>query len=427
MKYLLPLLSFVIQTWAHNHFGPVVFRLNGPIQPYNIPRRTYNHLYHAQRPDSVHVVNYHQGCPDLLQPICATNGEVFLHFRNKCFLSNYNYQALIRGHREYLECPMQLCFSRCPPCPHVVEPICGLDLKTQELRNFKNVCEMQRAACNLGRDFRVQHRGHCSPNRQCPRFCPKFHQPVCAAFGKEVREFQNSCELQRSRCQSKIDWVLLNQGPCRDNNYNNRLPHPFHPPYQPFAFGDLSGSSSNHIQYPSRPQHPREELPLIIEYIEVPQPNHPVPIKYAPSLAPQPISRTNYKPQEVPYNQPTYVKLDPNFNSYANPSQLYHEPQKFQQGPPPTNRNINTPIYSSKRIPKSLSHQPVCGKISTDIARYPGLQQLEEEAKRRGEAWSVLPIWLCDVLSTINPVLSFEADFNKNSESNDYKTLKITE
>lgn len=99
MKYILPILSFVLQTWAHNHFGPVVFSPNGPIQPYNIPRRTYNHLYHAQRPDSVHVVNYHQGCPDVLQPICATNGKVFLHFRNKCFLSNYNYQALIRGHR----------------------------------------------------------------------------------------------------------------------------------------------------------------------------------------------------------------------------------------------------------------------------------------------------------------------------------------
>lgn len=31
----------------------------------------------------------------------------------------------------------------------------------------------------------------------------------------------------------------------------------------------------------------------------------------------------------------------------------------------------------------------------------------------------MLPIWLCDVLSTINPVLSFEADFNNNSESSE--------
>lgn len=43
-----------------------------------------------------------------------------------------------------------------PPCEPVLRPVCGSDSRTHD-----SECELQRAACLLGRELRVLHAGAC--------------------------------------------------------------------------------------------------------------------------------------------------------------------------------------------------------------------------------------------------------------------------
>ncbi|XP_073812998.1 uncharacterized protein [Musca autumnalis] len=402
MKCLLIVLCVVVlQSLAHH--------LNDDFENYshNSPYQTNKLPHHVQQPDSVQVVDYHQGCPNDLQPICATNGEDYLNFKNKCFLDHHNYMALIRGQEEYHECPLHLCFPHCKPCPNVVDPVCALDVKTQQLKDFKSNCEMHLASCSLRKDFRLHRRGKCQPNLHCPRLCEKFYKPVCVAFKKEVRQFPNPCELQRSRCESKIDWTILYEGLCHADS-NNRFVPTFNQNYAPATYEIIPSIQTNYVASPKRPQYPVADVPRVIEYYDVPK------------------ERDN----DVKHNRGTS-------RSYVPPQRHYpisHKDQWSAQPYPPA--GVHTPpVYhnTSSHQPNSLTksacradvYQPVCGQLNSGVRKYPSLCHLQEEAKRLGEAWSVLPLWLCGILNTINPFLSDNNRISKplpttNFEKNQY-------
>lgn len=51
--------------------------------------------------NQVQTVDYnamgHGSCPNIKQPLCATNGREFLYFENQCQLEVKNYEQLIQG------------------------------------------------------------------------------------------------------------------------------------------------------------------------------------------------------------------------------------------------------------------------------------------------------------------------------------------
>ena len=120
--------------------------------------------------NQVQLVDYNsmgQGsCPNIRQPLCATNGQEFLFFENQCQLEVKNYEQLIQGLQgeymilfsfhldnnfylilEYFECPMSYCSPQCRPCNSISQPVCALDIQTQHLETFPNACEVERKTC----------------------------------------------------------------------------------------------------------------------------------------------------------------------------------------------------------------------------------------------------------------------------------------
>ncbi|XP_075164981.1 uncharacterized protein LOC142237510 [Haematobia irritans] len=164
--------------------------------------------------DSIKVIDYSQGCSNEYEPVCASNGQVYMHFKNPCELHERNYQELINGREEFIECSMSFCFPRCKSCPNKIEPVCARNMKTHKLIDFQSYCHMEFAGCSQNKHYRFEYPGKCFPQKQCPRRCPNIYKPICAYYGKEYRDFANTCELQRSRCESKIDWKISYHGVC---------------------------------------------------------------------------------------------------------------------------------------------------------------------------------------------------------------------
>lgn len=61
----------------------------------------YEEQFKVENTDQVKIVNYDemgQGeCPKIKEPLCATNGEEYLYFDNKCLLEVRNYERLLQG------------------------------------------------------------------------------------------------------------------------------------------------------------------------------------------------------------------------------------------------------------------------------------------------------------------------------------------
>lgn len=61
----------------------------------------YDQEYKVTDTNEVKVVNYDemgQGeCPKIKEPLCASNGEEYAYFENKCLLEVRNYERLLQG------------------------------------------------------------------------------------------------------------------------------------------------------------------------------------------------------------------------------------------------------------------------------------------------------------------------------------------
>ncbi|XP_075165001.1 uncharacterized protein LOC142237529 [Haematobia irritans] len=238
MKHILIVLAYCLVVLAYSpnhpeHFNPYLFEDESPqglgemamnSHSYLDEERLKNEIFHADNLGlfdfnnifkPMHTTDFSQGCPDSYQPVCATNGNKHLQFQTLCHFHDFNYHQLLQGRQAFVETPLSMCYNSCPTCPNVVEPICARDMENHQLIDFKSFCEMKLAGCSLQKEYRFEYPGHCFRRKPtCPRRCPKIHQPVCARYGKEFREFPNKCELQRSRCESKIDWTFNNNGAC---------------------------------------------------------------------------------------------------------------------------------------------------------------------------------------------------------------------
>lgn len=108
-------------------------------------------------------------CPDLNQPMCATNGQRFIHFKNRCTMKLYNYrmkQSNIR--RDFDESFLN----------HTLKYLIGFSPTADE------------HLCTEAAAFAV-----------CPEICPAVYDPVCGRSGNVYVRFGNACELNVYNCK----------------------------------------------------------------------------------------------------------------------------------------------------------------------------------------------------------------------------------
>ncbi|XP_036163368.1 agrin isoform X7 [Myotis myotis] len=107
-------------------------------------------------------------------------------------------------------------------CPRVYSPVCGSDGVT-----YGSACELESAACVLGREILVAHRGPCDRCGQCrfgavceaetgrcvcPSECVALAQPVC---GSDGNTYASECELHVHACTRQISLRVASDGPCQ--------------------------------------------------------------------------------------------------------------------------------------------------------------------------------------------------------------------
>ncbi|XP_041975389.1 agrin-like isoform X3 [Aricia agestis] len=105
-------------------------------------------------------------------------------------------------------------------------PLCASDAK-----DYPNVCEMRRAACETNANITFKYYGKCDPcagvtcpdpevcqlddKRQpscrCAEPCPLEFSPVCASDGKT---YSNECQMHRESCRARKQLKIIFKGQC---------------------------------------------------------------------------------------------------------------------------------------------------------------------------------------------------------------------
>lgn len=158
--------------------------------------------------DSITIESCPSFCPGNYQPVCGKNnfGEKRT-FSNECRLKSEN--CLKKS--GFIIINDSECGSyddgsaSCPTiCPANYQPICAMN-SNGERKTFSNECQLNTENCSRKTDFYVVSDGECTsvtlPVDNCPKFCPAFYQPVCAANGYgQMRTFGSACLVTVENC-----------------------------------------------------------------------------------------------------------------------------------------------------------------------------------------------------------------------------------
>nr|XP_016938108.1 uncharacterized protein LOC108016024 [Drosophila suzukii] len=167
-------------------------------------------------------------CSDDDTPACAQsreNGMYFL-FANECDLRKAQRGNLMNG--PLYDVALRLCFPSCEfECSSRYQPVCGISSRSGERKTFRSRCEMMRTACLSRSDWMVQQWGVCpkantllqsSQKAPVPVPCTRIYRPVCAMYAGVKSTFSNECLVNAENIKTQRNWRIVSEGLCGEDS-----------------------------------------------------------------------------------------------------------------------------------------------------------------------------------------------------------------
>ncbi|XP_029831331.2 extracellular protease inhibitor 10 isoform X2 [Ixodes scapularis] len=134
-------------------------------------------------------------CLDIYDPVCGRDGKFY---PNLCIMQRRNCGKRI-GTQDLAVCIAKVRESRrldaCPKtCPEIYEPVCGSNGEV-----YLNECVFRQENC--GRSTSLVPLGRCVSASKCPKRCLPILDPVC---GSDGQRYLNHCRMQEANCGKNV-------------------------------------------------------------------------------------------------------------------------------------------------------------------------------------------------------------------------------
>ncbi|TDG48232.1 hypothetical protein AWZ03_005407 [Drosophila navojoa] len=101
-------------------------------------------------------------------PMCGRSQGEYLLFKNECDLRKAQRENLMGG--PLFDVALHNCLPSCElECEGAAQPVCGVSVATGERKSFRNRCEMMRTSCLTRTDWLVHKWGVCAHGQQQPK------------------------------------------------------------------------------------------------------------------------------------------------------------------------------------------------------------------------------------------------------------------
>ncbi|XP_016978435.2 uncharacterized protein LOC108044080 [Drosophila rhopaloa] len=297
-------------------------------------------------------------CSDDDTPACAqsrNNGMYFL-FSNECDLRKAQRGNLMNGPLN--DVTLRYCFPSCEfECSSRYQPVCGISSRTGKRQTFKSRCEMMRTACLSRSDWLVQRWGVCfkantvaQSSRKPPVAvpCTRIYRPVCAMYAGVKSTFSNECLVNAENIKTRRNWRIVSEGLCGEDSTKMKHSRKQKPKAKPKVDADRTKRS-----------HKSRRLSTQAEDFQIPEDAVQI---YAPStFHTQFISHTGAmeKSYSLPARKP-YV--------------------------------VVAPKSKVRRLPAKscvFGNEPVCGSFRGHNRTFSSVCELMEYSQKVGNAWTI--------------------------------------
>ncbi|XP_046811559.1 uncharacterized protein LOC124420985 [Lucilia cuprina] len=278
------------------------------------------------------------------------------------------------------------------------------------MENFPNPCEVERKICFIQQEHRIVSSGLCAsnpaPHSQCPQVCTLEYKPVCAQYQTDLKQFRNQCQLDKEKCETKIDWQLVDTSYCvaiKDINVSS----PFKSPaqdndcpefctleYQPICarFMTLEKEFSNECELKTTICQTKQKWDIIRRgpcqeskanmALDLLKPKNKCPV----------FCTLEY--------DPICAKLGNELREFANKCELEtaicrnkEDWQIIEQGPcPSVSNNKALKLEQKPKCPQfcTLEYRPICAQFEQELREFGNKCELETTICETGQDWQVV-------------------------------------
>ncbi|KMZ01782.1 uncharacterized protein LOC6726925 [Drosophila simulans] len=296
-------------------------------------------------------------CSDDDTPACAQsreNGMYFL-FANECDLRKAQRGNLMNG--PLYDVTLRFCFPSCEfECSSRYQPVCGISSKSGERKTFRSRCEILRTACISRSDWMVHQWGVCPKANAVPQSsekppvpvpCTRIYRPVCAMYAGVKSTFSNECLVNAENIKTQRNWRIVSEGLCGEDSTKMKHSRKQKPKAKPKSDAERTKRSHRGTRLSTQ----AEDFQIPEDAVEI----------YAPStFHTQFISQSGAmeKSYSLPARKP-YVVL-----------------------PPKSKRRITTKSCV-------FGNQPVCGNLRGQSRTFSNVCELMEFSQKVGNAWTI--------------------------------------
>ncbi|XP_017046557.1 mucin-5AC [Drosophila ficusphila] len=296
-------------------------------------------------------------------PACAQsrNNGMYLLFDNECDLRKAQRGNLMNG--PLYDVSLRFCFPNCEfQCSPRYQPVCGINSRSGERKTFRSRCEMVRTSCLSRTDWLVHRWGVCpkantitqsSEKTPVPVPCTRIYRPVCAMYAGVKSTFSNECLVNAENIKTQRNWRIVSEGLCGEDSTKMKHSRKQKPKAKPKS--EAERTKRSHKGRGSSTQ--AEDFQIPEDAVEI----------YAPStFHTQFISHTGAveKSYSLPARKPYVVPLKP----------------KMGKGLENVNSHVKSCVFGNETI---------CGSFRGQSRTFSSVCELMDYSQKVGNAWTI--------------------------------------